>query len=598
MFNKKGASFGTIVAVFGSVLIALGIAWLIAQNWHQIPAPLKIIILLGATSGAYVAGTMLREREYTGIGKALLVLGGLLYTLSIFLIAQIFATPTGWQGYAWLFLLSWVGVLAAAYIFDSSASLIVGLIEFCVWLVIQFLAFAEKARYHDSSYGILALYFLTAGVLVYGLALLHRSAEHKFGRLYLIWTAFYFMAFAYVLSFQSLLPSLWSESLTFSSAIVFLLVFSAIAIVALVFGIITSLNRQSVQSKEIVGVFTLIVLLILLISSASIVSTSIGNCQQKQCYDFKDQASCSNSNLQTKCQWVNNYCTPQSQNCPYKDENSCIQNTCKWTPVTRCEQRSCNKYTAQGACEASSGCNWMGTYCIEKESCSQFSTQTACESTQNINCEWLNNFCSPIRQNCYNYRTENSCEKANCEWLTTGQCDAQYSSSQQTSCNNYRDESSCEASTGCDWKNSYCDVERPCEQYSNNKESCKQQTECQWRQSYHSLFGSRGKTPLSLWAIWLFANVIFILLILGIIGYGTWQKLTTMINLGIVFFSLDILTRYIGFAMDFWGYTSLSIIFIAGGITLLIGGYFIEKWRRKLVAQVKSEYTQPKARAR
>ena len=45
MFNKKGASFGTIVAVFGSILIALGIAWLIAQNWHQMPAPLKIIIL-------------------------------------------------------------------------------------------------------------------------------------------------------------------------------------------------------------------------------------------------------------------------------------------------------------------------------------------------------------------------------------------------------------------------------------------------------------------------------------------------------------------------------------------------------------------------
>ena len=89
------------------------------------------------------------------------------------------------------------------------------------------------------------------------------------------------------------------------------------------------------------------------------------------------------------------------------------------------------------------------------------------------------------------------------------------------------------------------------------------------------------------------------MLILGIIGYGTWQKLTGIINLGIVFFSLDILTRYIGFSMDFWGYTSLSIIFIAGGVMLLIGGYFIEKWRRKLVSQVKSEATPAKpARSR
>ena len=599
MFNKKGASFGTIVAVFGSILIALGIAWLIAQNWHQMPAPLKIIILLGATSGAYTVGTVMRARDYSGIGKALLVLGALLYTLSIFLIAQIFATSTSWQGQAWLWLLAWVGVLASAYIFDSSASLLVGLIEVCVWLVIQFIAFAERMSYYNQSYGILALYFLAMGVLVYGLALLHRSAEHKFGRVYLFWSAFYFMAFAYVLSFQTLLPQLWSDGLEFSSAIVFLLFLAVISIVALVVGIIASLNKQIVQSKEIIGVFALIVLLILLIASASVVSTSIGACNERQCYDFKDQSSCTNSNLQTKCQWLNNYCTYQSQNCySYKEENSCTQNSCEWTPVTRCEQRSCNLKQSQSVCESSSGCKWMGTYCLEKESCNQFSSQVACEGTQNLNCEWLNNYCSPIQQYCYNYRTQNSCEKSNCEWLTTGQCDAQYNSIQQTSCYNYRDASSCGTAKGCKWNeySSYCDVLKPCQEFSNNKDTCKQHNECQWRQdSFYSYWGyGRGKTPLSLWAIWIFANVIFILLILGIIGYGTWQKLPKMINLGIVFFSLDILTRYIGFAMDFWGYTSLSIIFIAEGIMLLVGGFFIEKWRRKLVAQVKSEVTPTK----
>src|SRR3989344_675762 len=138
LFDKKAAvSFGTIVAVFGSILIALGVAWLIAQNWHQIPSPLKIIILLSATSAAYAAGSVLRVREYEGIGKALLVLGALLYTLSIFLIAQIFSTETTLQGIAWLLLLSWVGIAAAAYIFDSSASLVVALVEFVVWLFVQ-----------------------------------------------------------------------------------------------------------------------------------------------------------------------------------------------------------------------------------------------------------------------------------------------------------------------------------------------------------------------------------------------------------------------------------------------------------------------------
>ena len=596
--NKKGATFGTIVAVFGSVLIALGIAWLIAQNWHQIPSALKITILLAATSAAYVAGTIFRVREYNGIGKALLVLGALLYTLSIFLIAQIFSTSTSWQGHAWLWLLAWVGVLASAYIFDSSASLVVGLIEVCVWLVIQFIAFAEKMPYYNESYGILALYFLAMGILVYGLALLHRSAQHKFGRVYLVWTAFYLMAFAYVLSFQTLLPRLWADGLQFSAAIVFLLFLAAISIVALVVGIIASLNTQIVQSKEIIGVFALIILLILLISSASVVSTSVGTCYQKQCYDFKDQASCTNSNLQSKCEWANTYCDAKVQNCyNYTDENTCAQNTCKWIPVARCELRNCNIRQSQSACEDSIGCKWIGTYCIEKESCSQFTSQNTCENAQNLNCEWLNNFCSEVQQYCYNYRTKNSCEKSNCEWLA-GRCDSQYNSNTQiNSCYSYLDSNSCGSAKGCLWNqhSNYCDIERPCEKYSDNKETCKQQVECGWRQdSYYSYFGRQGNIPLSLWAIWIFANVIFILLILGIIGYGTWQKHTTIINLGIVFFSIDILTRYIGFAMDFWGYTSLSIIFIAGGIILLIGGYFIEKWRRKLVFQVKSEVTPAK----
>ena len=91
--NKKAmATFGTIVAVMGSVLIAVGIAWFLAKNWHQISSFLKIIILLTFTSAAYIAGVMLPTKGYAGTGKALLLLGGLLYTLSIFLIAQIFFT--------------------------------------------------------------------------------------------------------------------------------------------------------------------------------------------------------------------------------------------------------------------------------------------------------------------------------------------------------------------------------------------------------------------------------------------------------------------------------------------------------------------------
>lgn len=384
-FNKKGASFGTIVAVFGSILIALGVAWLIAQNWHQIPAPLKIIILLAATSSAYIAGTFFRVRDYSGISKALLALGALLYTLSIFLIAQIYFTSTSFQGQAWLWLIAWVGVLASAYIFDSSISLIIALIEFMNWLFIQFLAFVGNDLFDllDSNkltLGILAFYFLATGVLVYGVSLLHRSKEHRFARVYQWWTAFYFLFFTYILSFQMLLPLIWpKEATTSTPSIVFLFFLGIAALISLVSGITTSISNKTALSKEVIGVIAVVALLAILIGLTSFVS---------------------------------------------------------------------------------------------------------------------------------------------------GQ------------------------------------------------------------KSYWWFFGNRGEVSTSLWALWISINLVFILIILAVIFYGTWQRLPKLINLGIIFFALDIITRYIGFIMDLWGYTSLSIIFITGGIILLGGGWFIEKWRKNLIMKV------------
>ena len=105
--------------------------------------------------------------------------------------------------------------------------------------------------------------------------------------------------------------------------------------------------------------------------------------------------------------------------------------------------------------------------------------------------------------------------------------------------------------------------------------------------SNNYIFGGGSNAPLVNWAIWIVINIAFIFLILAVIGYGTWQKSTQIINLGIVFFALDIVTRYIGFIMDLWGYTSLAIIFISGGIVLLVGGWFIERWRKNLIAKTR-----------
>lgn len=376
--NNKGASFGTIVGIIGSSLIALGVAFLIAQNWHQIPAPVKVVILLGAAGVSFAGGVMFRLREYQGIGKSLFVLGSLLYTLSIFLIAQIYHTDISAQGYAWLLLLAWVGVVAAAYIFKSSVSLVVGLVEFLIWLVLQYFAFYTNAAFISSfSFGILAVIFLITAVLFFGVSLWHRVKNNDFAMLYQGWTAFYVLIFSYLLTFQLVLPELWNSTGDYPKGILlFLWILGVIAFGILFSGIMYS--KRSISTWEIGGFSLLVVLLVGVLSLASMFN---------------------------------------------------------------------------GGGDSS----WFGNR--------QFSTAQ--------------------------------------------------------------------------------------------------------------------------WAVWIIANIVFITIILAIIGFGTWTNNPFMINLGIVFFALGIVTRYIGFVIRLRGYASLSVIFITGGIVLLVGGWGIEKWRRSLITKAK-----------
>lgn len=379
--NKKGeVSFGAIVATIGAILIAVGVAWLIALNWHAMPDPLKILILVLATASSYFTGVVLRTKEHDKIGSSLLVLGALLYTLSIFLIAQIFSTSTSIQGVAFLLLLAWVGVVIASYLFDSQASLLIALVEFLVWISLQFIAFEIKSSSNDLSIGMFALTYLVVGVMLYGLNLAHKAHNHKFSLTYRFWTAFYILVFTYILSFQILIPILWPKNLQISmGAIIFLMILTTVALISFVVGVFKANETKKITGKEVFSFLGLVGAYIILISLASLVSGESAN--------------------------------------PF-----------------------------QG-----------------------------------------------------------------------------------------------------------------------------------------------GDIGAGLWFLWVLNNVVFILVILSVIGYGTRYKSSSIVNVAILFFALDIVTRYIGFIMDFGGYNSFAIVSITGGIILIFGGWFIEKWREKLIAKTKAK---------
>ena len=483
--NKKAmATFGTIVAVMGSVLIAVGIAWFLAKNWHQISSFLKIIILLTFTSAAYIAGVMLPTKGYAGTGKALLLLGGLLYTLSIFLIAQIFFTSSNLQGQAWLWLIAFIGVAISTYFFESIPLLIISILEFMIWTIIQFSAFSENFKMFSG--GMLTFLFLVMGILFYSLYLLHSSKEHVFAKIYQWWTLFYFLLFTFILTFQLVLPNLWTEKVSsFSAPAMFVECMAVVSIVLLCFGIKYNLESGKNQRKEMIGVLILLFVLVVFLLSTMSIKNEFGFCNAKECYSFSTKEDCKKSPDILHCDW-------NIEITPFGDNNG---------------------------------------YCTQ--ACSYYYNMTACENADQ-DCVWLDYYCS-------------------IKWYNPQVQQELYTS---------------------------------CQKMNNNKESCNNDELCSW--SSDPFFFSNSKTmPVNIWIFWILINVIFIGVVLLIIGYGTIVKSSAIINIGIVFFVLDIVSRYIGFIMDFKGYVGLSMIFISGGILLLGGGYLIERWRKKLLENVK-----------
>jgi len=77
-------------------------------------------------------------------------------------------------------------------------------------------------------------------------------------------------------------------------------------------------------------------------------------------------------------------------------------------------------------------------------------------------------------------------------------------------------------------------------------------------------------------------NLLLVSQIFGIITLGVINKREAFVNIGIVFFVIDISTRYIELTNGMLG---TSVAFIIGGLLLLGVGYGMERARRRLLRQ-------------
>jgi uncharacterized membrane protein len=198
------------IATIGVILIALGVAWVFISNWQQFGTAAKIVSLLGATGVSFAAGSVLERRGYDRTGQALYLLTALLWTLSVFIIAQQFHYGLSVQENTNLLFVSTLGPVVLAYLMRSHPCLYLALAMFYAWASFQAAAYGL-----DFGSGLFRRGFsptmVSLGIALFysGLGLYHRSrGDRDFARVYTWFAAAVILVLGFGFTMQSSQPFL------------------------------------------------------------------------------------------------------------------------------------------------------------------------------------------------------------------------------------------------------------------------------------------------------------------------------------------------------------------------------------------------------
>ena len=205
--------FSGIIAIFGVVLVGLGVIGLVAVNWSEISGSTKLGLMVAFTAVSYVVGWWLAYRsEYPRTGIAIILLGAILFGASIHLVAQSFNVEVNHPNLvtAWF-----IGVVPLAYVSRSKAVLVLSVI-----LVLSALAFRSQGWW-SADVGEEVFYFGIVAYMIVAAALFSLGRLHArltrlghFGRVFEIW-AFVIAGIAtYILGFLFLWTELGFEDLS------------------------------------------------------------------------------------------------------------------------------------------------------------------------------------------------------------------------------------------------------------------------------------------------------------------------------------------------------------------------------------------------
>ena len=81
-------------------------------------------------------------------------------------------------------------------------------------------------------------------------------------------------------------------------------------------------------------------------------------------------------------------------------------------------------------------------------------------------------------------------------------------------------------------------------------------------------------------------NIVLFALVFGLIFLGYLREVQYLINIALVFFGLGVIGRYFNLT---WELLPRSVFFILGGLLLLVGGWLLERLRRKTLEKMQAQ---------
>ena len=168
--DARRGSIVQALAVIGAIVAGLGVVLFFAANWDAIPRPLRVALLVAALLGAYGGGWTLRHGRATrpNVGGALLLLGGILFGASIFLVGQMYHVQAH-DPFA--FLLWTAGVAPTAVVLRSRPLATLAILTFGAWIGFELFVRDDGAA---AGYIVVAMAFYGAALYAGGTAALER----------------------------------------------------------------------------------------------------------------------------------------------------------------------------------------------------------------------------------------------------------------------------------------------------------------------------------------------------------------------------------------------------------------------------------------